>query len=50
MEDLSMEAATQEKSLPACARELPRLQLPPPVDLANGQGSMTLYYMSLPAL
>ena len=44
MQDSSMEAAGCGKSLPACAKELPRLQLPSLADLANGPGGMTLYY------
>lgn len=39
-----MEGAGFGKSLPACAKELPRLQLPSLADLANGPGGMTVYY------
>ena len=45
MEDCIMEAVSLGKGLPACAKELPRLQLPLLADLANGPGEMTLYYM-----
>ncbi len=47
MQDSSMEAACAGKGLPACAKELPRLQLPSLADLANGPGRTTLYYQLL---